>query len=61
MNRFTHGIVVINPNVVDENGDYPVVHFVGYWDEPAQEDFESLKKELETDEDFGLRDILNEL
>lgn len=61
MNRFTHGIMVIDPLPSNDEGDVDVVHFVGYWSEPQIEDFLSLKNELRTDPDFGLVDIANRL
>lgn len=57
MEKFTHGIVVINPNMKNENGDVHVLHFVGYWEEPTKTDVISLMDELETDEEFGLKEM----
>lgn len=61
MKKFTHGIVVVNPIDVDENGKYPVVHFVGFWSEPTETDFEHIIEELRTDPDFELMDIADDL
>ena len=61
MEKFTHGIIVVNPSMANEDGDVPVVHFVGYWNEPTEDDIDSLQHELETDEEFGLTDIANDL
>lgn len=46
--------MVINPKLVDENGDVNILHFVGYWEEPQKEDVLSLMDELEADASFGL-------
>jgi len=37
-----------------EDGDAEVLHAVGYPDKPSTRDIEDLKKELDTDEDFGM-------
>ena len=50
MRKFTHGIMVLNVKRTTENGDYPVVHFVGYWEEPTKEDIEHIKNELKNNE-----------
>lgn len=46
-----YGIVVIDIRVTD--GD-PIVHFVGFENQPTETDFISLREELETDNEFGL-------
>lgn len=61
MKKFKYGIMVLHTKTRTENGDYPVVHFAGYWKEPTQADFESLKEELRNDPYFELRDVVNEL
>ena len=56
----THGIIVFDPE--SEDGEMvEMVHFVGYWQEPDKEDFESLEKELAEDDQFGLVDIAHRL
>jgi hypothetical protein len=57
MEKFTHGIMVVNPKITDENGDVNVLHFAGYWEQPTSEDVLSLMDELETDETFGLTEM----
>jgi len=59
MEKFTHGIMVVDPLVKFENGDYEVVHFVGYWEEPADWDIEAnrVREELRTDPDFNYDDV----
>lgn len=61
MEKFTHGIIAVNPNQPLENGDLAVLHFVGYWSEPQEEDVASLWDELCNDEDFGLKDQIHEI
>jgi hypothetical protein len=56
MEKFTHGIIVVHPEMANDEG-VPVVHFVGYWDEPTKADVESLMNEIETDEEFGLTEL----
>lgn len=61
MEKFTHGIMVVKPSEANEFG-VPVVHFVGYWNEPTIVDVDSLVDELSTDVKFGLiEDQLNGL
>lgn len=60
MNKFTHGIIVLNPNLEDEDG-IPIVHFLGLWQEPTENVIEDLKNELSTDPEFGLIDDIDEL
>ena len=61
MKKFTHGIMIIDKSKPLENGDYPVVHFVGYWKEPTNADVNSLREDLRNDPQFKLRDIIDEL
>jgi len=53
--------MVLNPLLEDENGLIPIVHFVGYWSEPDERAVDELRKEIETDESFGLMDVANDL
>ena len=53
--------MIINPNKPLENGNYEVVHFVGYWIEPTDVDVDSLRNELRTDPEFELQEIVDEL
>lgn len=61
MNDFTHGIIVIDPLSLDEDDNYSIIHFCGYWNEPTEQDIENLKEELKTDVSFGLTDIADRL
>ena len=53
--------MVLHTGTKTENGDYSVVHFVGYWKKPTETDLESLKNELKTDPQFGLCNVFDEL
>ena len=61
MEKFTHGIIAVNPNQPLENGDLEILHFVGYWNKPSEEDVISLWMELNEDETFGLQNQLGEI
>jgi hypothetical protein len=59
--KFTHGIMVIDPENLNEDGSIPVRHFVGYWQEPRKDDVLGLYDELKDDEQFGLTEIIDDL
>ena len=61
MENFTHGIMVIDRNNPNDDGSIPVVHFVGYWDEPKENDVMGLYNEFKTDEALGLSETIDEL
>ena len=63
MEKFKYGIMVLNPKLKSIKGDAytPIVHFVGYWSEPQEEDFNHLMEELSLDESFDLIDIIDDL
>ena len=61
MKRFKYGIMVINPNEPLENGEYEVIHFVGYWEQPRTIDYEHITHEIQTDPEFGLTEIADQL
>lgn len=67
MEKFKYGIMVIDPLNPDDLGseDVTVIHFVGYWKEPADWDVEAerLREELRTDPDFTdyFKDIADRL
>ena len=61
MEKFTHGIMVIDPKNPNEDGSIPVRHFVGYWNEPKEEDVLGLYDELKDDEQFGLTETIDDL
>ena len=61
MEKFTHGIIAVNPTKPDENDNLEVLHFVGHWTEPTEEDVLSLWEELLKNEEFGLQNQMNEI
>ena len=61
MNEFTYGIMVIDPSIEHKDGHSSIVHFVGYWEKPTEIDFNSLKEELRTDDEFGLTKVASNL
>ena len=54
-----YGLIAIDPTQEGEMKD--VLHFCGYWNPPTDIDIESLRQELETDEEFGLTEIAHRL
>jgi hypothetical protein len=54
-----YGLMVVDPNQEGEMLD--ILHFVGYWEKPTKLDADSLRKELMTDEEFGLTEIAHRL
>jgi len=58
MNKFTHGVIVL---LSDNEDEASVVHFIGLWNEPTDDDIEHFKNELKNDPDFGLSEIFDEL
>lgn len=61
MDKFTHGIMVIDHSQKHDDGHLSVVHFVGFWGEPTDEDFKHIKNEVSTNPEFGLIDITEHL
>jgi len=61
MEKFTHGIVAIDPTDVDENDMVNVVHFIGLWEAPTKEAFQQYEKEIRTDPEFGLIEIADRI
>jgi len=58
---FQYGLMVVNMNEIDENGDVDVLHFVGYSYPPTEDDIENLRIQILEDEEIGLTDIAEEL
>lgn len=58
---FEFGLILIDSEDVDENGELTVLHFVGYEHEPTDEDAEDLRQELLENEDLGFSDVIDEL
>ena len=61
MDKFTHGIMVIDHSQIHDDGHLSVVHFVGFWTEPSDADFTMVKNEVETNPKFGLVEIAEHL
>jgi len=61
MEKFTHGIMVTNPDKPNPDGSIPVMHFVGFWSEPSDEDVLGVIDEVMTDTEYGLTEIANTL
>ena len=56
-----YGLMVVDPQSLDENEEMDIVHFVGYWKEPSKSDADSLREELKHDDEFGLTEIADRL
>lgn len=61
MNKFTHGIIAVDPQNVDADDMLAIVHFVGLWSAPTKEQFEMLAEKIRTDPEFGLVEIAERL
>lgn len=59
--EFTHGIMAVNPNRPDEDGNIEILHFVGYWEEPNEDDIIGLWEELKENEEFGMQEHVDEI
>lgn len=54
-----YGLIVVDPTQESEMLD--ILHFVGYWDKPNEQDAALLREELMTDKEFGLTEIAHRL
>lgn len=61
MDKFTHGIIAVNPTKPDENDNLTVLHFTGFWNEPTEADVLSLWEELNENDGFGLQDQMHDI
>jgi hypothetical protein len=61
LGNITHGLMVLDPGTLTEEGMIDIVHFVGYWNEPTEHDIEHLSEELANDSEFGLTEISDRL
>jgi predicted nuclease of predicted toxin-antitoxin system len=60
MKKFTHGIMAVDP--LNENDEMvAIVHFIGLWQEPTEEEILQYAKEIKTNPKFGHTDIANRL
>lgn len=48
----THGLVAVRKD--EAKNELQVLHFCGFFEEPSVADYNSLRKELEEDSEFGL-------
>ena len=55
-----YGLMVLDTKNPKEDGSFPIVHFVGYLNEPTEEDIEKLLNELKTNESFGFKDHIED-
>jgi hypothetical protein len=61
MKKFTHGIIAVDMINIDDEGNAPIIQFVGYWEEPNEDVINDLRIEFETDESLGLQDQIDDL
>lgn len=61
MEKFTHGIIAVDPENIDENDNLTIIHFIGLWNKPTLEEFLEFSNEIKTDPEFGLVDIADRL
>lgn len=61
MEKFTHGVMAINPNNKDENDDLEILHFVGYWNEPDEDDVIEIWEILKNDNTFTSNHNIDEV
>jgi len=54
-----YGLIVIDPTEPDENGQFEVLHFCGYAEEPNEDAEAHLREELTKDEEFGLTERID--
>lgn len=59
INDIKYGLMVIDPSQEGEMLD--ILHFVGYWEQPTQQDADMLREELKTDESFGLTEMADKV
>lgn len=57
MKKFTHGIIAVDPENIDEDNNPLIVHFIGLWEAPTKEAFDCYSNEIKTDPEFGLVEI----
>lgn len=59
INDIKYGLMVLDPSQEGEMLD--ILHFVGYWEQPTQQDVDMLREELKTDESFGLTEMADKV
>lgn len=53
-----YGILAVDSRQ-DAEGMNPILHFCGYEEPPTEDDFDDLRHELFTDEEFGLTEMMD--
>jgi len=53
-----YGILAVDSRQ-DAEGMNPILHFCGYEDPPNEDDFDDLRHELSTDQEFGLTEMMD--
>lgn len=53
-----YGILAVDSRQ-DEDGMNPIFHFCGYESPPNEDDFDDLRHELSTNEEFGLTEMMD--
>lgn len=61
MKKFTHGIIFVDPTNIDDNDDVAIVHFIGLWGEPTEEQVTGYIEEVRNDPQFGVGELMNRL
>lgn len=54
MEKFGYGLIVVDPASTED--PKPILHFVGYWNQPSHRDAQLLREELKNDPFFNLQD-----
>jgi hypothetical protein len=62
LDKFTlrYGLIVVDDEP-DENGEHPIVHFVGFHNEPTSNDARHVMDEISSSDEFGLKEIAHRL
>jgi hypothetical protein len=61
MKKFTHGIMAVDPDNIDENDEVAIVHFIGLWQAPTREEFEIYENEIKTSPKYGHAEIADRI
>jgi len=56
--NINYGILAVDSRQ-DEEGMNPILHFCGYEESPNEDDFDDLRHELATDDEFGLVEMMD--
>jgi hypothetical protein len=58
---FKYGLIVIDTEDIDAEGETAVIHFVGYTYEPTKLDADELYHKLLSEKEFGLTKVIDSL